>query len=79
MIPHWGVEEISEKGRNDDRNRTIHPAHFQFQRPDHLTEFLRKLLGSRKGAEALTGHLDTFYTALITEVEKYGSSVLSFS
>lgn len=44
-----------------------------------LTELLRESLGARQGAEELTKHLDTVYTALITEVEKYGGSVLGFA
>ncbi len=44
-----------------------------------LTEGLRDLLGSRQGAEELSKHLDTVYTALIAEVEKYGGSVLGFA
>lgn len=44
-----------------------------------LTEALRDSLGTRRGAEELTKHLDAVYTALINEVEKYGGSVISFS
>ena len=42
-------------------------------------EALRDSLGPRRGAEELTHHLDTVYTALITEVEKYGGSVIGFA
>ena len=44
-----------------------------------LTESLRHLLGQRRGAEELTKHLDTVYTALITEIERYGGSVIAFA
>jgi len=44
-----------------------------------LTEALRDSLGPRRGAEALTRHLDAVYTALIAEVERYGGSVLGFA
>ena len=44
-----------------------------------LTETLRELLGPRRGAEELTKHLDAVYTALITEVERYGGSVIGFA
>ncbi len=45
----------------------------------NLTEGLRESLGARQGAEELTKHLGTVYTALITEVEKYGGSVIDFA
>ena len=41
-----------------------------------LTEGLRESLGARQGAEELTKHLSTVYTALIAEIEKYGGSVI---
>ena len=41
-----------------------------------LTEGLRESLGSRHGAEELTKHLNAVYTALITQIEKYGGSVI---
>ena len=44
-----------------------------------LTEGLRDSLGPRRGAEELTKHLDTVYTALITEIERYGGSVIGFA
>jgi adenylate cyclase len=44
-----------------------------------LTEALALALGPQRGAEALTRHLDTVYGALITEVEQFGGSVVSFS
>lgn len=44
-----------------------------------LTETLRNLFGSRRGAEELTTHLNAIYTALITEIERYGGSVIGFA
>ncbi|MEI7847864.1 MAG: tetratricopeptide repeat protein [Chloroflexota bacterium] len=44
-----------------------------------LTEALRDSLGPRRGAEELTKQLDTVYTALITEIESYGGSVIGFA
>ncbi|MCX6081920.1 MAG: AAA family ATPase, partial [Chloroflexi bacterium] len=44
-----------------------------------LTEALRDAIGARQGAEELTKHLDTVYTALIAEIESYGGSVIGFS
>ena len=44
-----------------------------------LTEGLRESLGARQGAEELTKHLVTVYTALIAEIEKYGGSVIGFA
>src|SRR5688572_11947383 len=44
-----------------------------------LTESLRERLGARQGAEELTRQLDAVYSALITEVEKYGGSVIGFA
>ncbi len=44
-----------------------------------LTEGLRESLGSRRGAEELTKHLDAVYSALIAEVDRYGGSVISFA
>src|SRR5262245_12272088 len=37
-----------------------------------LTEALASQLGPRRGAEALTFHLDRVYAALIAEVERFG-------
>ncbi len=44
-----------------------------------LTEALHEALGSRRGGEELTRHLNTVYTTLITEVETYGGSVIGFA
>ncbi len=44
-----------------------------------LTEALRDALGPRRGAEELSKHLDSLYSALIAEVEKYGGSVIGFA
>ena len=44
-----------------------------------LTESLREKFGSRQGAEGLTKQLGKVYSALITEIEKYGGSVISFA
>ena len=44
-----------------------------------LTERLRYLFGSRRGAEELTDYLNNVYAGLITAVEQYGGSVISFA
>jgi class 3 adenylate cyclase/tetratricopeptide (TPR) repeat protein len=44
-----------------------------------LTEMLAAQLGPRRGAEALTQHLDRVYDALIIEVERFGGSVIGFA
>ncbi|MEZ4731340.1 MAG: tetratricopeptide repeat protein [Caldilineaceae bacterium] len=44
-----------------------------------LTSALVRTYGARRGAEALTRHLNTVYTALIGEVERYDGSVIGFS
>ncbi len=44
-----------------------------------LTETLRASLGPRRGAEELTTQVNTVYTALITEIERYGGSVIGFA
>jgi len=44
-----------------------------------LTESLEKEFGSRRGSEELSKHLEAGYSALITEIEKYGGSVISFA
>jgi class 3 adenylate cyclase/tetratricopeptide (TPR) repeat protein len=44
-----------------------------------LTESLRTRLGARPGAEELTKQLGLVYSALITEIEKYGGSVIGFA
>jgi class 3 adenylate cyclase/predicted ATPase len=44
-----------------------------------LTEALRNALGPRRGAEELTKHLETVYSTLVTEIERYGGSVIDFA
>ena len=44
-----------------------------------LTEALVKALGARRGAEELTLWLNKIYDALITEIDRYRGSVMSFS
>lgn len=44
-----------------------------------LTEALQESLGPRLGAEEVTRHLDTVYTALIAEIERYDGSVIGFA
>lgn len=44
-----------------------------------LTKKPRYELGPRRGAEELTKQLEAVFTALITEVEKYGGSVIGFA
>src|SRR5579859_2419702 len=44
-----------------------------------LTEALTNAFGARRGAEELTIHLNTVYTALIAEVHRYHGSVIGFS
>jgi adenylate cyclase len=44
-----------------------------------LTEALCTTLGARRGAEALTRHLDMVYSTLIAEVERHGGSVIDFA
>lgn len=44
-----------------------------------LTERLRHTLGSRRGIETLTSQMNAVYTALITEIERSGGSVISFA
>ena len=44
-----------------------------------LTEQLRGAFGARRGAEELTHHLGLVYSALITELEKFDGSVVSFA
>jgi len=44
-----------------------------------LTEKLTHEFGPRRGAEELTKQLDAVYSALITEVERYGGSVMGFA
>ncbi len=44
-----------------------------------LTEALARELGPQHGAEELTRHLNMVYDALITELHRYGGSVIGFS
>lgn len=44
-----------------------------------LTERLTTLYGPGRGAEELSGHLNTVYDALISQVEYFGGSVISFA
>jgi class 3 adenylate cyclase/tetratricopeptide (TPR) repeat protein len=44
-----------------------------------LTEALALELGPRRGAEELTRHLNQVYNAVITELHRYGGSVIGFS
>lgn len=44
-----------------------------------LTESLRKALGARQGAEALSRQMGEVFSALVAEVEKYGGSVIDFA
>ena len=44
-----------------------------------LTAALTQELGPERGAEELSRQLNRIYSALITEVEQYGGSVISFS
>jgi class 3 adenylate cyclase len=44
-----------------------------------LTEQLTRELGTRRGAEELTRHINVVYDALIAEVERQGGSVISFA
>lgn len=44
-----------------------------------LTEMLARVLGPKRGAEELTLHLNRVYDALITELHRFGGSVISFS
>ena len=44
-----------------------------------LTEALHKEHGPKRGAEELTRQLNLIYDALVTEVHRYGGSVLAFS
>src|SRR5262249_54421127 len=43
-----------------------------------LTEALVRTLGPRRGAEELTRQLNEVYDALITEVDRFGGSVIGF-
>lgn len=44
-----------------------------------LTESLTQQLGPRRGIEALTQQINAVYDALITQIEAYGGSVISFA
>ena len=44
-----------------------------------LTETLQQVHGARRGSEELSRQLQVVYSALITEIEKYGGSVISFA
>src|SRR4029078_8379819 len=44
-----------------------------------LTEALALALGPQRGAEELTRQMDMVYGALITQVERFGRSVVGFS
>jgi len=44
-----------------------------------LTSALVRTYGARRGADELTRQLNVVYTALISEVERYGGSVIGFS
>jgi len=44
-----------------------------------LTEALVRELGPQRGAEELTRHLNLVFDALISELDRYGGSVISFS
>jgi len=44
-----------------------------------LTERLTKVLGLRKGVEALSHQLNAVYGALIDQIEMYGGSIISFA
>ncbi|NIR63451.1 MAG: hypothetical protein GWO10_06650 [candidate division Zixibacteria bacterium] len=41
-----------------------------------LTVSFHKVYGVRRGSEELSKHLETVYSALITEIEKFGGSVI---
>src|SRR6266498_3271053 len=44
-----------------------------------LTEALRNALGPRRGAEELTRRIEAVYSALITQIERFGGSVIDFA
>ena len=44
-----------------------------------LTAALARELGRRRGAEELVRHLNRVYSALITEVHRYGGSVITLA
>jgi adenylate cyclase len=44
-----------------------------------LTEALRNALGARRGAEELARRIESVYSALITQIELFGGSVIDFA
>src|SRR5262245_16961093 len=44
-----------------------------------LTEALDRALGARRGGEALVQQINSVYSALIAEIDRYGGSVISFA
>jgi adenylate cyclase len=44
-----------------------------------LTEMLRNALGARRGGEELTRRIEAVYSALITQIELFGGSVIDFA
>lgn len=44
-----------------------------------LTEAFMRILGAERGAEVLTVHLNQIFDALISEVDRYGGSVIGFA
>ena len=44
-----------------------------------LTEALRNVLGARRGEEELTRRIEAVYSALITQIELFGGSVIDFA
>ena len=44
-----------------------------------LTRALARELGRRKGAELLLSHINRIYESLISELHRYGGSVVNFS
>src|SRR5437868_11527159 len=44
-----------------------------------LAEALTRTLGSRRGSEELTVHLNSVYQAIIQEVDRYRGSVIAFA
>lgn len=44
-----------------------------------LTEALARILGPRRGVEELTHHLNLVYDTLVTEVHRFGGSVIGFA
>jgi len=44
-----------------------------------FTEGLRNTLGPRRGAEELTVRIEAVYSALITQIERFGGSVIDFA